>query len=221
MPHLFGAIATRARKQTVYAAITGGQWISDIKGALSLQVLIEYLQLWELLSNIELQPDLEDVHVWKFTNSGVYSTKSAYEALFIGAIQFDPWERIWKSWAPGKCKFFLWLVAHNRCWTADRLAKRGLNHPPKCPLCDQVDETIDHLLVSCVFTRQFWFNMLQQFGLQAIAPQLEDHCFMDWWAGASSRVSEEVQKGVNSIIILAAWLVWKHRNVCVFDGGGS
>jgi len=61
--------------------------------------------------------------------------------------------------------------------------------------------------------------MLQQFGLQAIAPQLEDHCFMDWWAGASSRVSEEVQKGVNSIIILGAWLVWKHRNVCVFDGG--
>jgi len=45
MPHLFGAIATRARKRTVYAAITGGQWISDIKGALSLQVLIEYLQL--------------------------------------------------------------------------------------------------------------------------------------------------------------------------------
>jgi len=61
--------------------------------------------------------------------------------------------------------------------------------------------------------------MLQQFGLQAIAPQLEDHCFMDWWAGASSRVSEEVQKEVNSIIILGAWLVWKHRNVCVFDGG--
>lgn len=61
--------------------------------------------------------------------------------------------------------------------------------------------------------------MLQQFGLQAIAPQLEDHCFMDWWAGASSKVSEEVKKGVNSIIILGAWLIWKHRNVCVFDGG--
>jgi hypothetical protein len=45
--------------------------------------------------------------------------------------------------------FFIWLVAQNRCWTADRLAKRGLNHPNKCPLCDQNAESINHLLVSC------------------------------------------------------------------------
>ena len=97
--------------------------------------------------------------------------------------------------------------------------ERGLNHPPKCPLCDQVGETIDHLLVSCVFTRQFWFSILQHFGLQAIAPQLDDHCFIEWWARASSRFSGQVKKGVNSIIILGSWLVWKHRNYYVFDGG--
>jgi len=101
LPHLFNAIAIRARKRTVYDAITGGRWISDIRGALSVQVMIEYLHLWELLYNVELQPEVEDIHIWKFTTSGVYSTKSAYEALFIGATQFDSWERIWKSWAPG------------------------------------------------------------------------------------------------------------------------
>ena len=69
----------------VYDASTGGRWISDIRGALSVQVMIEYLHLWELLSNVELQPEVEDIHIWKFTTSGVYSTKSAYEALFIGA----------------------------------------------------------------------------------------------------------------------------------------
>ena len=98
-------------------------------------------------------------------------------------------------------------------------AKRGLNHPPKCPLCDQVGESIDHLLVSCVFTRQFWFCILQQFGLQAVAPRLDEHCFIDWWARASSRFSGQVKEGVDSIIILGSWLVWKHRNYCVFDGG--
>jgi len=83
--------------------------------------------------------------------SGQYSTKSAYEAFFVGAIHFRPWERIWKSWAPGKCKFFMWTAAHKKCWTAERLAKKGLPHPALCPLCDQVEETLDHLLVSCVF----------------------------------------------------------------------
>jgi len=57
--------------------------------------------------------------------------------FFIGAIQFKPWERIWKSWASGKCKFFMWLVAHDKCWMADRLARKGLPHPEHCLLCDQ------------------------------------------------------------------------------------
>ena len=29
----------------------------------------------------------------------------------------------------------------------DRLARKGLPHPAVCPLCDQVEETLDHLLV--------------------------------------------------------------------------
>jgi len=121
---------------------------------------IDYLHLWELLSIVVLQPDVEDTHIWKFSAFGSYSTKSAYEALFIGATYFKPWEEIWKSWAPGNCKFFMWTAAHNRCWTADRLARQGLDHPPRCPLCDRVGETMDHLLVSCVFSRQLWFSIL-------------------------------------------------------------
>jgi hypothetical protein len=105
LPHLFSSIATRARKKTVFDAFTGRSWISDIKGALT--VLVEYLHLWELLSTVVLQPEVEDTHIWKFTTSGMYSTKSAYEALFVGSTHFNPWELIWKSWDPRKCKFFL------------------------------------------------------------------------------------------------------------------
>jgi hypothetical protein len=38
-------------------------------------------------------------------------------------------------------KFFIWLALKGRIWTADRLAKRGLQHPDACPLCDQAQET--------------------------------------------------------------------------------
>jgi len=94
LPHLFRAVAVRARKKTVHAALTDGSWISDIKGALTLQVLVEYLQLWELLSSIQLQPEVEDKHIRQFSASGQYTTKYAYEALFIGSIECKPWERI-------------------------------------------------------------------------------------------------------------------------------
>ena len=94
----------------------------------------ERAEVEDLLAVRVLQPEVEDSHIWKFSVSGQYSAKSAYDAMFIGAIHFQPRERIWKSWAPGKCKLFMWLVAHKRCQTADRLAKRGLSHPEKCPV---------------------------------------------------------------------------------------
>jgi hypothetical protein len=30
----------------------------------------------------------------------------------------------------------------------DRLAKRGMDHPVRCPLCDKDEETVQHLLVT-------------------------------------------------------------------------
>ena len=113
----------------------------------------------------------------------------------------------------------MWTMNHNRCWTAERFVRRGLPHLATCPLCDQAVETIDHMKISCVFLRQFWFNILQLFCLDILTPQPSDLRFDDWWANSSDRVSGQVKKGLNSIIILGAWTLRIHRNHCVFDGG--
>ena len=159
---------------------------------------MDVLHLWEMLYNFELEPDVEDVHIWRLSNSGQYSAKSAYEGFFMGSTQFGLYERIWRTWAPPKCRFFLWLVAHNRSWTADRLARRGLPHPEQCPLCDQEDETINHLLVSCVFARQFWYHFFRQVGLHSLSPQPSDTSFDSRWEQAIGATSRLVQKGLNS-----------------------
>lgn len=112
---------------------------------------MEYLQLWDLVG-VVLHPEIVDVHSWVHTSSGQYSTKSAYNQFFLGSITFEPWKCLWKAWAPLRCKFFLWLAVLNRCWTADQLARRHLLHPATCPLCDQAEETIQHLLIDCVFS---------------------------------------------------------------------
>lgn len=56
------------------------------------------------------------------------------------------WRLTWKSWAPLRIKLFHWLAMQGRCWTTDRLARRGLPHEPTCALCDQEPEIMQHLL---------------------------------------------------------------------------
>jgi hypothetical protein len=54
----------------------------------------------------------------------------------------------------------MWLVEHSICWTTDRLAKCGMDHLEHWPLCDQHEESINHLLVYCAFARQVWTALL-------------------------------------------------------------
>jgi len=120
-PRLFAAIPKRrVKKRTVQDALSNRSWILDIQGARTVGVIVDFLHLWDLLLDFQLQPEIEDRHIWRFSSNGQYSAKSAYDGFFLGSTVFGPWERIWKSWSPPKCRFFMWLVAHSKCWTADR-----------------------------------------------------------------------------------------------------
>uniref|UniRef100_A0A453K6B6 Reverse transcriptase zinc-binding domain-containing protein n=1 Tax=Aegilops tauschii subsp. strangulata TaxID=200361 RepID=A0A453K6B6_AEGTS len=85
---------------------------------------------------------------------------SCYQALFLGACEEPHWKLTWKSWAPLRVKFFMWLALQDRCWTAERLAIHGLPHEPACALCDQEDETMQHLMAGCSFSHQVWYDVL-------------------------------------------------------------
>jgi hypothetical protein len=218
-PRLFETIPKKLiNKRTVQEAIEDNFWINDIPGSLSVGALADFLRLWDLVAQVDLYPEKEDKHIFRLAANGKYSAKAAYEGLFLGSVEFEPFEQIWKTWAPPKCRFFLWLVAHKKCWTTDRLEKRGLDHPERCPLCDQERETIDHLLVNCVFSRECWFLLLRQFGLQGLAPQPTNINFMEWWHQANEAIQGSFRDVLNSIIILGAWILWNHRNRCIFDG---
>jgi hypothetical protein len=187
----------RINQQTVQEALFENRWALDIQGTITVGVLHEYLKLWEELQAVELQLGVQDIHFWRFAENRQYSAKSAYEGLFWGSVQFEPYERIWKAWVPPKCRYFAWLVALQKCWTADR--------PEKCPLSDQMEETMNHLLVTCVFSRQFWFNLLRQVQLQDLTPQPDSNSFMEWWGNLNNQVTGPTKKGLNSIINHHPW----------------
>jgi hypothetical protein len=51
-----------------------------------MQMLSEFLSLWDLFSGTTLQQGVDDTHVCRFSSFGQYTAKSAYEALCQGCI---------------------------------------------------------------------------------------------------------------------------------------
>ena len=79
LPLLFMAIPKRrVKRRTVQDALTNRAWISDIQGAHTVGVIVDYLHLWNLLMDFQLQLEVEDRHSWRLSSNGQYSAKSAY-----------------------------------------------------------------------------------------------------------------------------------------------
>jgi hypothetical protein len=93
---------------------------SDIKGALTIPVLAQYVQVYQCLQAVQLTPAVEDTLHWRWSTDGVYSSRSAYAALLLGQSAVLGNKELWKTKAPNKCRFFIWLALLGRCWTVER-----------------------------------------------------------------------------------------------------
>lgn len=113
--------------------------------------LREYLALWSAIAVVQLTPDSRDSMRWAWEDTGQYYARSTYAAKFWGLERAPYATLVWKSKAPLQCRFFNWLVAWDRCWTSDRMARRGLPHQAAGPFCDQGEETINHIMLTSVF----------------------------------------------------------------------
>jgi hypothetical protein len=84
-------VFSRAKKRSVHDALTSRNWVHDIRSVITVNVLSDFLKVWDLTADWALQPDQEDKHIWMLSSSGIYSAKSAYNSLFLGATTFKPW----------------------------------------------------------------------------------------------------------------------------------
>jgi hypothetical protein len=76
------------KSKTVQEALTDNKWISDIKGALTVGVLADFLDLSESLITVNLLLESDDKHIFSIAPDGKYSAKAAYKGLFIGSTHF-------------------------------------------------------------------------------------------------------------------------------------
>jgi hypothetical protein len=112
-------------------------------------------------------------------------------------------KHVWRSAVPPKIKFFFWLALHGRLWIAEHRKRHGLQQDAACALCDQQDETTNHLLASCVFTCEVWHRLLSRVGLQHLAPT-DLSCLVDWWQNTRSTIPKHFKCSFDSLVLLVS-----------------
>ncbi|XP_074299465.1 uncharacterized protein LOC141630574 [Silene latifolia] len=149
-----------------------------------------------------------------FLNQGIasYEIKEGYQWLVdAGTVKsWHPW--ISNSLIISRHKFNIWLIAHRRLLTMDRLVKMGIIQTNVCYMCGNDAETIDHLFFQCSFSSRC-LALLQDW-LKIKVPQQD---FIMWWVMYRTRflvVKQVIAMAVASL----CYHIWLSRNKCRIEG---
>ena len=86
-------VLSKKKNITMQQALTDDAWVQDINIRMvgSSQQLSQFLDLWQGIQEVQLNPNEMDQTTWKLSMDGEYSAHSAYMAQFL-----DPW--IGETW---------------------------------------------------------------------------------------------------------------------------
>jgi hypothetical protein len=93
------------------------------------------------------------------TISGTYTTAAGYQLTNAHPnVPPNPtiWKAIWTSKSIPKIAMFIWTLAHISILTGIKPKKKGVGRPQYMSLCLQAEETRDHLLLKCSYSKEFW-----------------------------------------------------------------
>jgi hypothetical protein len=93
---------------------------------------------------------------------------------------------------------------------------RNQEHPPNFISGDQEEDSVQHLLITCVIPREVWHWALS---LVSLRSKLHSQMTPNSWSGHAKlftdcRVDRHHCKGynsLNSLPVLVTWWIWKHR----------
>ncbi|CAL1389956.1 unnamed protein product [Linum trigynum] len=99
---------------------------------------------------------------------GVFTVKSAYHL----AVTLDrrrgrwkaradlmdraSWIRLWEANIPPKLKVFVWQIFNRILPTTEALLERRILVLPRCPVCWEGTESLEHLFLDCRVARELW-----------------------------------------------------------------
>jgi hypothetical protein len=110
VPHLFSLIPRRLSRSRLVTDYLDRGWLDDIPAKLDAHAIEELLAVADRVEGLTITEGVPDVFRWIWGAKETYSARSYYLGMFNGSVAMAGALQVWKSRAPAKCRFFLWLT---------------------------------------------------------------------------------------------------------------
>ncbi|XP_071731845.1 uncharacterized protein [Rutidosis leptorrhynchoides] len=118
---------------------------------------------------------------------------------------------------PQKLEVFIWRAHRNRLPVRVELDKKGIDlDSVRCPVCDDVLETLDHVLLNCNFAQDVWIRLYRWWGL-SFPSGINIQELLQGNEPSFSK-SSMLRKIWQAVIWVGAYKIWKNRNNKLFKG---
>ena len=96
----------------------------------------------------------------------------------------------------------------------DQLKRRGMTFANRCLLCEEDEETIDHMLIHCKRAKTLWNLFLSIVGASWVFLRLVLHTLLAWQRAAVGKKRKKIWMAEPLCML---WTLWYARNRLVFE----
>jgi hypothetical protein len=98
---------------------------------------------------------------------------------------------------------------------ADNLRRRRVMLVSWCCMCKADGESVDHLLLHCVYAKELWDVVFAMFGVFWVMPGRVRELFACWQGKMGKHPKYMIWRAVSHCLM---WCLWRERNMRIFEG---
>ena len=173
--------------------------------------MIRFLQT---LNDQNFRPMGKDKLLLKNAKEKSFSIKVMYKSFGTSLVVEFSYRLVWNPVVPPKIGVFAWEAVWGKVLTLDQLKCCGLNLVNRCFMCEEEEETRDHLSIHYKCAKMLWDLFLSIVWISWVFPQSVFHTLLAWQGAVMGKKRKKFWLAAPLCLFRNLWGI---RNRLVFE----